>query len=451
MAKAEKVKGHGKRTPLGDWLWKYAEDARLDSYKKLSDATKIPVSTIHMFSTGNRKISPSTWSRLVGALRPERLPIRQFTEEFLRLAGYRNGKAYLSQESRLERAVREGHLNAVAMTSEPFVEPGEPESGFAVSLVREIARVLGVKDVKFTRGKLGGLHRVFDNPAIDVAVTAVLPTFRKSRLIAFSKPFPFLRIGLSAVTTKRVLEKRAISIHELLDWDTAIGFRESAKLEEVHFAFAKGGAAHDFVTGFSPEIITSKKEISLEEPTVDDLLHDLTANKKDVVVIADLATCQAIIDKSEGMVRPVPRDPSDVSGKFVKPEKAESELEYLASYPITFGLPLADLAWVETFNNAMEYLLTERIRPLLRVYARYLSNPAFRAAFDPNDNLYPAPDVQAKFKKLIAPQVDPDQAQLMIRVSIDGGLTWGPEVLASAVPAEDRKPGASRPIKRGKA
>jgi hypothetical protein len=397
------------RTPLGLWLWRHAEEVGLGSYSKLAAKTGMPISTLHMISTDKREISPRTWQKLAPVIRPPDRSPREFTEEFLIEAKYADRAAYLRTESRAERLLASGRVTAVAMTSEPFVRAPSPAggqwaAGFAVRLFTELAHVMGIWDVRWERGRLSELGHVFRGPGNDVAVSAVLPTFRKSRLVAFSKPFPFLRIALSAVVRRQAHQRTDVTIRELLNWDEAVSSREGADLGSIKFAFAKGGAADDFVASFSPEIATQAE--TLPEPTVSDFVQLL---KKDVdIVIADAATCQAILEHGDDVIA-LPKHKDDLSGDFLRwnpdsaPEPPERRLEFLARYPIVFALPLGDDEWRKTVDEAMEYLLTERIRPILALYKEYLRYPAFKAAFYPRDTNYPALEVQTAFSQLVHP------------------------------------------------
>jgi hypothetical protein len=393
-----------------EWIWQCALDAGKGSYSLLSSASGLPISTLNAILKAGRRISPRTWSQLAAVIRPGNTPARQFTERFLELAGYKEREKYLPPETRLERVFNRGQMNAIMMTSEPFVM-ADADAGFAVELANHVASVMGVRiHWEPQRGKMIELSTVFErNPDLDLAVTAVLPTFRKSRRMAFSKPFPFLRIGISAVIHKKTA-KRDITISDLLDWESTVRRREKANLGEVRFAYAKGGAADDFVSGLWKSISPSN-QITLPEPTVDKLLGYL-CGEEDVVVIADIGTCEGILQRGNRggtqNIMPVPRDPEDLSGSVL--ESGPTGLESLARYPVTFALPMHDKPWEAVFNSAMDFLLSERIRLLLRLYHQYQSSPIFRSALADDDPNYPSPEVQRAFGSLKKFQSDGERA-----------------------------------------
>jgi hypothetical protein len=69
-----------------------------------------------------------------------------------------------------------------------------------------------------------------------------------------------------------------------------------------------------------------------------------------------------------------------------------------------------DKPWEAVFNSAMDFLLSERIRLLLRLYHQYQSSPIFRSALADDDPNYPSPEVQRAFGSLKKFQSDGERA-----------------------------------------
>lgn len=361
------------RENVNKWLDKYKAMAGLPTWGKVAAEAGVPASTITAIRQSGA-MSVKVAKQLAEALCPSGRNLREFTAELFELA--KLDPERLGPESVADRVRRTRTIRAGYVISEPFVLTPERDqrdpSGFAVELFADVAALLGARvDYAPEPIEFGELASALESGAYDVVVSAVLRTFGRERVMAFSRPLPFLRVPLSAIA-RRAADLDHLNIRRLVDW--AALSRGDASLRHLRFLLVESEVGDEFVgtfltrAGHRPVV----HRIKTLEPAV--LLNEL--RQKADVLLADMATCAAVLALDPTAVRPVPHDQSDAMvDDGIVPRHGNRDLSALALYSMGFGLPRRQEEWHAMIDGAMQSLLLEGLRPLVYLYQRYLDAP----------------------------------------------------------------------------
>jgi hypothetical protein len=363
---------------LDSWLEKYKEAAGFPTWGRVAAKAGVPPSTITAIrEKGTMSVRVA---RLIAkALCPPDRNLREFTAELFAVANIdadRLGAESIADRVRRTRTIRAGYV-----VSEPFVmtpDPGQREPhGFAVELFADIAALLGATvDYAPAPIKLGEIASTLESGDCDVVVSAVLRTFARERVMSFSRPLPFLRVPLSAIS-RRSTDLEHLSVRGLVDW--AARSRSDARLRAVRMLLVESEVGEEFFgafiarSGHRPDV----QRVRTLEPSV--LLQQLLQRD---VLIADMATCAAVMALDPAAVQAVKSDPEDaaIDAAFAHRD-GDGGLSTLALYPISFGLPRHQDDWQAMIDGAMESLLLEGLRPLVYLYQRYLDDSSHLRRF----------------------------------------------------------------------
>lgn len=339
-----------------------------------------------MFFNGKRNLSPTVALRLAQAFRRTDWEQRAFLRELAKRARIKNLLA-LPHESVADRILEDQRVKAAYVVSEPFVftpnEGAGGPQGFAIDFFKLLAGFLGIQVDYIGKQSFQDLDKVFRVAGVDIIVSAVLPSFQRSRFMEFSRPLPFLRLPVSAVVRSA---NTLLNVKGLLTWDAAVILDPA--LKHTRFLLVEGEIgpefAHTFLPGLLPGRIVSEK--SLEPRHLYKCMTDVGGPD---ILIADMATCDEVRKQGSG-VKPLPEYPDDPINmhmmKAFEKHARTPTLPALAVYPVVFGLPKSELVWKKLIDDAIEAVVTEGARPLLHLYERYLqSDPSF-ACFCTSDD-----------------------------------------------------------------
>jgi hypothetical protein len=310
--------------------------------------------------------------QLAEALRPADRNLREFTAELFTIA--KLDPERLGTESIADRVKRTRTIRAGYIVSEPFVMTPDRNQrdpiGFAVELFAAVAAQLSV-NVQYAPVPIefGGLPSALASGEYDVVVSAVLHTFGREAMMAFSAPFPFLRVPLSAIARQGDGLER-LTVRKLVDW--AALSHADAMLAALRFLLVEGEVGDEFARTFlsragrRPNI----HRVKTLEPSV--LLDEL--RKRDIL-IADMATCAAVMAIDPAGLQAVAADQHDVINAVIAAPGDYRGLSALALYPLCFALPPHQAEWKAMVDAAMRSLLLEGLRPLSYLYQRYRDWP----------------------------------------------------------------------------
>src|SRR5262249_16139088 len=142
----------------------------------------------------------------------------------------------------------------------------------------------------------------------------VLRTFGREAVMGFSAPFPFLRVPLSAIA-RRAANLERLTVRMLVDW--AAVSRVDTMLRDLRFLLVEGEVGDEVVrtflsrTGHRPNI----HRVTTLEPSV--LLDELRTRD---ILVADMATCAAVIALDPAAVQAVSADPYEsINAVIVSP------------------------------------------------------------------------------------------------------------------------------------
>ena len=359
----------------------------------LAKAAKLAPSTVSMILSGVRAPSVKVTARLARALCPPEQSLESFTSELLALVGHDPAATAYTRVSETigERVERTGEIRAVYVASDPFVDANL--EGFSVELFEYIARLLRKRVVK-TSCRISELKGVLERGEADVAVSAILPTFQRQSYMWFSNPLPYLRVPLSALVRKNTtVESGApLTVEHVLNWTSG---RYVDGLGNIKILLVEEEVGHDFVKTFLKSVRPKDLEV-VKTLVPEELYRRFSSDPKPDLLLADMATCAAIYELSQGDLEPLP-DNSPIA-KLIQRELAHSQFPVLALYPITFGLPMDDRDWRDTINRALGYLMSEGVRILLSLYDRYLARAEFRDFCVGDDELVASKPLQQMFK-----------------------------------------------------
>jgi len=223
--------------------------------------------------------------------------------------------------------------------------------------------------------EFGGLAAALDSGEYDIVVSAVLHTFGREAAMAFSAPFPFLRVPLSAIA-RRDERLQQLTVRMLVDW--AALSRADAMLGGLRFLLVEGEVGDEFArtflsrAGHRPSI----HRVKTLEPSV--LLDELRHRD---ILIADMATCAAVLAIDPAAVHAVSADPQDAINAVIVSPDGYRGLSVLALYPLCFALPPHQSEWKTMVDAAMRSLLLEGLRPLSYLYQRYRDSPYYLHRF----------------------------------------------------------------------
>jgi hypothetical protein len=396
MAKKTAAKtGASKRRviPVSEDVKAWLEDHRAAknwSYPDLATEAHVPHSTIYGILRGHRGMSAEVALKLARALRPMARPLPEFAGELLSLAGYAPER-YLTNETVVARlqSGRKRDIRVGYIASEPFVSvpgDGREPSGLAVELFACLTAVLNVQVGETRTYTLHQLQRAVQEN--DIVVSAILPTARRRTYMDFSRHFPFLRISLSGVVSKRQgIEE--LTVGQLLT------LRDAEILNGRRLLLVEGEVGHEFVTTFLRRVRTTLKTQVELVTTIDpaELYDKLVQDSPDAphLLLADAGTCMEIVarDGSAGRVQPLRNDTRLDIGTPYKDSRGR-QYPVLASYPVTFGLPKADRPWRDMVNDAFDSLMSEGLLSVLSIYADYVDKKNLHAFYDPFDEDFPA-------------------------------------------------------------
>jgi len=368
MAKREAL-----RESVNEWLERHKAQAGLPTWGKVAADAGLPASTMTAVRKSGR-MSVKVAKQLAEALCPPGRNLREFTGELFQVAKLnveRLGPESIADRVRRTRTIRAGYV-----VSEPFVLTPERDqrdpSGFAVELFADVAALLGARvDYSPQPIEFGELATALEGGTYDVIISAVLRTFERERAMTFSTPLPFLRVPLSAIA-RRTTDLDHLNIRRLVDW--AALSRVDDGLRHLRFLLVESEVGDEFVGTFLTRAAHRPivHRVKTLEPVV--LLNEL--REKADVMIADMATCAAVLALDPTGVRPVPHDEADaVVDDAIVPRHGSRDLSALAVYSIGFALPREQDDWRRMIDNAMQSLLLEGLRPLVYLYQRYLDAP----------------------------------------------------------------------------
>jgi transcriptional regulator with XRE-family HTH domain len=382
----------------------FIENYQTGSDAQLAKAAGVAPSTISMILRGMRKPSAKIALRLAKALSPPG-ELDTFSKQMLTLAGHMpNLTVHEVSESIVERSVlRRERIRAGYILSPPFVDPpdrdgGEPEHGFAIELFKYIANLIGV-DYELRPYELRDLNEILERGKCDIVVSAVLQTFQRSRFMAFSKPFPYLRIPLSGIirTGTMVRDDIPLSLEHVLHWTE----RRSQGLGKIRLLLIEGEVGDEFVGTFLPGVRHFQSDDKAQTLNPGELYKKFTEEGFDLL-LADLATCVAVQEEDvrakKPILKPLPQDTTLILPGAI----GHKQFPTLALYPITFGLPKGDEKWKTVVDDALASMMSEGIRPLLALYEKHLEAPheGFPDFIVPYDELVPSKRVDDIFKAL---------------------------------------------------
>jgi len=385
---------------LESWIGKQLEYKKLESNAELAKRAEIAPSTISMILTGNRPLSKDIALRVAKVLCPPGRDLDDFAREMLGVAKV-PVDGDLPYSSRAERVKRAGFLTVGVVINEPFAL--SLNEGFAVELFEKIAWLLGVEvrpvptTLRLMKDHLTGK----DTEPVDVIVAGVLPTFHRESFMSFSRPFPYLRVSLSAIVRE---ERKDLTAAEVLNWVK----RSEGIPPGIRVLLIQDEVGHEFARSFLPGLdLSSSNQVIFETSLKRDRLYEKLANNEADLLLADIGTCEAVYayDKGKKIFKPL-RDPDsgDPVSVALKPRKALyhlSDFPILATYPVAFGLPKDDIDWRRTINRAMDSLMSEGIRSLLTLYEKYyLGSEPFRGFRLEDDEDVPSLDARERFRTL---------------------------------------------------
>jgi ABC-type amino acid transport substrate-binding protein len=371
----------------------------LGTSAELAKAAKLAPSTISMILSGARAPSVKVIIQLAKVLCPAEQPLEDFTGEMLELVGYeRTARAHGGiTETISERVQRTGRVRAAYVLADPFVDLHE--GGFAAELFGYVADLMKAK-IDRVDCNIGELREVLESGRADIAVSGVFPTFERRTYMSFSKPFPYLRVPLSALIRKgtSIEAGRPLTVEHVLNWgklDTGLG--------KIKILLVEGEVGHDFVKTFLKKV--KPREYELIRTLAPEELYRRISNdpSPDLLFLADMATCAAVhgLDKAKDDILPLP-DTSPVAEHIqdVLLHSQSPKFPVLALYPITFGLPKDDEEWNKTIDTALDSLLSEGARILLSLYQRYSERERFMDFCIKDDELVSSKPLQEMFKYL---------------------------------------------------
>ncbi len=370
----------------------------------LAKAAKLAPSTVSMIFSGIRAPSVKVTARLAKALCPPDRPLESFTEEMLELVGHeRTAQAQSGViETISERVQRTRRVRAAYVLADPWVDARD--GGFAAELFGYVADLMKCTVEKIDNYNIGQLKDVLESGNADIAVCAVFPTFERRTYMSFSKPFPFLRVPLSALVRKgTTIENKdnsdekgyPLNVDQVLNWskiDTGLG--------KIKILLVAGEVGHDFVNTFLKRVDVKDYELMrtlTPEEIYRRIMRDPSPN---LLFLADMATCAAVHELDEGKDDLIPLPDNSSVGQLIKTELLHTGFPVLALYPITFGLPKIDEEWKKTIDLALDSLMSEGARILLSLYQKYVSRKRFMDFCIRDDELVTSRPLQQMFKSL---------------------------------------------------
>jgi ABC-type amino acid transport substrate-binding protein len=397
-------------------------NSRWPTEYKLARDARVHVSTISMVKSGKRDLSQAVAIRLAKSLASDGTEWAALAPRLL-TAGRRPGKTAKSATrsplrwhagSVADRVLRERRIQAGVIISSPFVT-GEKQ-GFAVEFFHYLARVMGL-EYGTTPLSFGGMKEALDSDKIDIIVTALLPTYQRSTFMSFTPPLPYLRVPLGGLCRNKTQWK---------DFEAGHLISEPTKtFRGAKLLLVKGEAGEEFANAFlhSDVMAQIKAGKGLLEEVKQLAPAELAARlyREDVdFLIADLATCKAVLDELGGYSKENPYAPLIDSSAVLPTLEGDEQFAQLASYPVVFGLKKGDPEWQEMLRNAFTYLMTEGIRSVIALYRKYDKgwpnfNWYFRKKFDGRDEEIPSltrsyfedsfrPKLESQFGAAQAPQ-----------------------------------------------
>lgn len=343
----------------------------------LSRAARLPTSAIQMVLAGERPMSARTALYLAQLFKPElkHSDLQAFAETVLREAnGYfgevtiRPRKTVVSlvrTSSVADRVRMNGTVVGGIVVSEPFVHPSQAGGGgFAIELFRLLARFLGADPLE-QPVSFADLKASLQSNKIDLVITALLPTHRRSEFMSFSRPLPFLRVSLSALVRK--------TLHPLPRVDNLLA-GDGESLKSARLMLVEGEAGEEYARilfnqDFRRRLEAENRITLVPGRSSKDVAEGLL--KQDLLV-ADVATCHAVMGQPG-----IPTNFEPMTDKDGAPALKLGTKKYpsLASYPIVFGFKKQDESWKQAIGAAFEGMLGEGIRGLTSLYRKCLDIP----------------------------------------------------------------------------
>jgi len=371
------------------------ERGRFSTDVDLAKAANIAPSTLSMIFKGDRAPSAKVVMRLAKAICPPVKPLDQFTKKMLKLAGYDSAAASFiaASESRVERILRTKEVRAAYISNKPFVI--DADFGFATELFKHIANLMDVSHINWSRRKLSELKNIIEGDEADIIVSAVLPTFQRSSYMWFSKPFPYLRIPLSAI----VQEDKALTVKHVIE----LRNKRPNGLDDIKILLIEGEVGDEFARAFLKGLAENPGMVErIESLEAKELYETLTNDPH--LLLADMATCMNVCEFSKTKKLKFVPLPEDVEDKELSAVLSHGNpnrsYPRLASYPITFGLPKDDKPWKEMIDNALDSMMHEGARVLLALYQDYLKDKQFASFFVQEDELIASEPIRRMFVDL---------------------------------------------------
>ena len=374
---------------LQEWLAR----SDLGTMAALATAARVPVSNISMVVSGARSLPRELAERLAGALaatedQRERLVEKMVacgqrsTEGLSRVPARRRT---VHQESVVTKIGLGKKVNVGIAVSEPFVTfvKTDAKRGFAVELFDHLANLMGILDAPRETLEFKDLRGALKSGKFDIVVTAVLPTFDRTKYMSFSRPLPYLGIPLSAIVRTGLCHESGVDLEadHLLSPGEDVLKRLPA---DLRLLLVKGEAGDEFTQAFLDADLKDK----LKPQRVDDLqpaiLAETLLKQRIDLFIADVGTCHAVLSVPAVSRSYKPIAESEQTAKILPPiELGANRFPRLAVYRIAFGLKKDDIQWKQMVDQAFDSMMTEGIRALLSLYRKYLARDTERNSFVP--------------------------------------------------------------------
>lgn len=347
------------------------------TYAELAKETGIAPSTLTTIlgETDTRPKVPTTRVvvRLARALCPQDRELIEFTEEALAKAGRPqiDRDSELLNENVLERVVRSGKVRYALIRSEPFayLDSRKRPAGFAWDVFQLLCNLMDLQAVPVSGESLtfAELPNALSSGKVDVVVSGVVPTFRRRQQMEFSRPFPYVSLPVSAV------RHQASDVRTVKDLLTSTAWTDQLLLVEDE-------VGHDFARTLVRQAVSWDDEertarIKLAKSLDSRKLADqLLATDGPRVLLADLETCSRVLGKGGDVLTALDGPDSDEVDRALRVRSAAGlGLRDLGEYGIAFALPRYEVEWLNHFNLAFDSLLSEGLRALLGIYAKWWS------------------------------------------------------------------------------
>jgi len=364
---------------------------------ELGKIANITPSTLTMILKRDRVPSVKVIRQLAKALRPanSRKSLEDFTEEFLKLAMYE--PSVVADIGLPESITTElDHLRVAYIVNEPFVEK-DWRRGFAADLFEYVvALIKGKVDIRLRR-EPNQLQELMEKREADVVVSAIFPTFQRDMYMDFSKPFPYLRVPLSALVRKgtHITEGAPLTLGHVLNWT-----KRSEGIRDTRMLLVNGEVGHDFVTTFLKEVNPPDYDL-IDTLDPNQIYEQLLQKPKVNLFLANLVTCSSVYELARNEFIPLPDDDALTMDKAVPTTEQYAGFPVLAMYPVTFGLPEGDNDWKVMIDGALDSLMTEGASLLVSLYRTYLErDKRFAGLCNPEDDLVTSEPLKEMFRSL---------------------------------------------------